>query len=82
MEILLTLTVGTLCIVCFFIGAKVGQQASRGEKIEAPAINPLQMYRERKDRKEAEKEQDRIDVILQNIKNYDGTSNKQEDVPR
>ena len=82
MEILLTLTVGTLCIVCFFIGAKVGQQASKGEKIEAPAIHPLQMYREHKDRKEAEKEQDRIDVILQNIENYDGTSNKQEDVPR
>lgn len=82
MEILLTLTVGTLCIVCFFIGAKVGQQVSRGETIETPTINPMQLYREHKDRQKAEEEQTKIEVILQNIENYDGTSNKQEDVPR
>lgn len=82
MDILLALTVGTLCIVCFFIGAKVGQQASKGETIKMPRINPVQMIRDERDRKKAEEERNRIDIILQNIESYDGTSNKQKDVPR
>ena len=81
MEILLTLTVGTLCIVCFFIGARVGQAVSRGETIKTPSVNPLEAYRRREDRKKAETEQDRIETIMGNIERYDGTSNGQRDVP-
>ncbi len=81
MEILLTLTVGTLCIVCFFIGVRVGQAVSRGETIKTPPINPLETIRRREDRKKAETEQDRIETIMGNIERYDGTSNGQRDVP-
>lgn len=79
---LLILVTGTLNAVCFYIGAKVGQKVVKGEDINVPTINPMQIIREREDRKEAEKEQSKIDTILQNIENYNGTSQGQKDVPR
>ena len=83
MTIILSIAiVGTLNIACFFIGAKVGQTVAKGEKIEAPTLNPIKAIREHQDRKEAEIEQDRINTILQNIDSYDGTPNGQKDVPR
>lgn len=80
MEILLAITVGALCIGCFLIGAKVGQTVSKGETIELPSVDPFEAHRKHEARKEAQMEQDRIDTILRNIENYDGTSRGQEDV--
>ena len=80
MEILIILTVGILNIGCFFIGAKVGQKVVKGESIELPSINPMKAYREAQERKEAEREADRLDTILQNIEAYDGTGAGQKDV--
>ena len=82
MEILMILTVGVLCVVCFLIGAKVGQAASKGEPIELPRFDPLKAIREREGRKEAKRERDKYDTIMRNIENYDGTGRGQEDVPR
>lgn len=86
MEILLTslliAVIGALNIVCFFVGAKVGQMSSKGETIKTPTLNPIKIAREHIDKKEAEMVQDRIDTIMQNIENYDGTSRNQKDVPR
>lgn len=82
MEILLILAVGTLCIVCFFVGAKVGQTVAKGEDLKVEIPNPFEAVRERNDKKEAEREQDRIDTIMRNIERYDGTSRGQEEVPR
>lgn len=82
MEILLALVVGTLCIVCFFVGAKVGQQVSKGEPIETPTLNPMKLIQEHQEKKAAEEEQNKIDTIMRNVERYDGTTNGQEDVPR
>ena len=82
MEILLVLVVGAMCCTCFFVGAKVGQTVSKGEEIKTPTINPLEVYRKNEQRKEAQREQERNDVILQNIEAYDGTGMGQKDVPR
>jgi hypothetical protein len=82
MEALLICIVGALNIACFFIGAKVGQTVSKGEKIELPNVNPLKAIIEREDKKEAVREQERFDAIMRNIENYDGTSRGQEEVPR
>ena len=82
METLLLLIVGAMNIVCFYIGAKVGQTVSKGEKVEMPKLNPLKPVRDYQERKEARKEQDRYDTIMRNIERYDGTSSGQEDVPR
>lgn len=78
--ILIIATVGTLCIACFFVGAKVGQAVAKGDKLEAP--NPIKAIEEHREKKEARKEQDRIDVIMQNIESYNGTSVGQKEVPK
>lgn len=80
MEILLVITVGALCIGCFLIGAKVGQAVSKGETVELPSVNPFEAHRKAEARKEAQMEQERIDRILRNVDNYDGTGRGQEEV--
>lgn len=82
MEILLLLVACAMNIVCFYIGARVGQTVSKGEKVEMPSMNPMKAVREHQDRKEAQREQDRYEAILRNIDAYDGTNGGQEDVPR
>lgn len=78
MEVLLLAVMAASNIVCFIIGAKVGQAVSKGEKIETP--DPLKAYREREAKAEAQKEQNKLDAIMRNIEAYDGTSNGQKDV--
>lgn len=80
MEALLLLVMGITNILCFLIGAKVGQTVSKGETIEVP--NPVKAAREHKEKQELKFEQDVLDTILRNIDNYDGTGSNQEDVPR
>lgn len=83
MDILLILIVGALNIVCFFVGAKVGQKTAKGEDINVPTIKtPIEIIKERNDKKEAERKLDRIETIMSNIENYDGTSNGQRDIPK
>lgn len=74
------LTVGALCIGCFIVGAKVGQKVSMQETIEIPSVNPFEAYRKHEAKREAEKEHEKIDTIMQNIECYDGTSKGQKDV--
>ena len=81
MEVLLMLSTGAMCILCFMVGARVGQKVSRGEEVKLPVVNPMEIARERQSKQEAQREQDRLDAIMRNIENYDGTSNNQEDVP-
>lgn len=78
--VLLIAIVGTLNIACFFVGAMVGQKVSKGEKIEAP--NPIRAIEERRERKEARKELEQFDVIMQNLDAYNGTSIGQKEVPK
>lgn len=80
MEALLILATGALCIVCFALGAKVGQTVSKGEEIKLPTVNPFEAYREHEEKKQARMEQDKLNTIMQNIEKYDGTSAGQEDV--
>ena len=82
MEVLLLLVMGAANIACFIIGAKVGQTVSKGEDIQTPAVNPIKAFREKEARREAHKEQERIETIMRNIESYDGTGMGQEDVPR
>ena len=82
MEALTIAIMGAVNILCFVFGAKVGQAVSKGEKVELPSVNPVKAIREHQERKEAKKEQDRIDAIMRNIDSYDGTGYGQEDIPR
>ena len=81
---LLVLEIGILCIVCFFIGARVGQKVVKGDEIKVPSIsklNPINIYKEHQEKEETEKEKNKLETILRNIERYDGTDAGQEDVP-
>ena len=78
--IILIAIVGTLNIACFFIGAKVGQLVVKGEEVTLDVPNPIEAHKERREKKEADREQEYYDKVLRNVERYDGTSNGQEDV--
>ena len=81
MEVVKILAMGFVYMACFLLGAMLGKAACKGEKAELPAVNPMKAWENRQEKKEAQKEQDRMDVILQNIESYDGTGYGQKDVP-
>ena len=67
-------------ILCFIVGARIGQKVNRGEEVKLP--NPITAVKEHKKRTEAEEEQNRLNTILENIERYDGTSIGQKQIPR
>lgn len=79
MEVLLLLVMGLSNIACFLIGVSVRQKVDKGEEIKLDM--PKFDYTKQEARKQAELEKSRIDTILRNIDNYDGSSWGQEDVP-
>ena len=76
--VLLIAVISILNIVCFFIGAKIGQKVVKGEEIKVPTINPVTLYEEHKEKEAAKQELDKLEVILKNIERY---PYDQEDVP-
>ena len=81
MEVLLLLVMGAVNITCFLIGARVGQKVTKGEDIELPTVNPMELVQEHREKRAAQEERDKLDTILRNIESYDGTAYGQEDVP-
>ena len=79
--VLLILVIGLINVLCFFLGAKVGQKVINQEPIELPKINPIEAHREYRANKEQQKEQERYQTMLDNINNYNGTSLGQKDIP-
>ena len=72
---------GTLNVVCFFIGAKVGQTVVNDEPLKTPELNPVKIIEQRREEKALKEEQDRNSIILENIDNYVGDALGQKDVP-
>jgi hypothetical protein len=81
MEVLLLAVMGISNIICFLIGAKVGKMSGKNEVVVMSTANPLKAVRDRESKKEAAREQERINTILENIEGYDGTPMGQKDVP-
>lgn len=82
MEALLMVIMGAVNILCFMIGAKVGQSVAKGEKVEMPNLNPLKVAQEFQAKKDAEHTQSKVDTIMHNIEVYDGTAYGQKEVPK
>lgn len=80
--IILVISIGIMNILCFFIGAKVGQKVIKGEDIKLP--NPIKAIEETKEtwefKKEQEEENKRLKIQLENIDNYNGTPLGQKDI--
>lgn len=82
MEIIILAVFSLSNILCFMLGARVGQQAHKGEEIKLPEINPMEIYRKHQSNKEALRVKEKVDAIMRNIDTYDGTPEGQEDIPR
>lgn len=82
MEVLLLLVMAMANIICFMVGAKVGQAVSKGEEVKIPTLNPVEIYKTHRENKAAEAEMNRLDAVLQNLESYNGTEAGQQDIPR
>lgn len=80
MEALLLAVMGLVNVLCFVIGAKVGQTVAKDKEIKLPSLNPVEVMREHKAKSKAEAEQERYETIMRNIETYDGTSAGQREV--
>ncbi len=56
------------------------EKVQKDEPIKVPSINPMRAYREEQSKKEAECEQNKLNIIIENIEAYDGTAAGQKDV--
>lgn len=83
MMILVILVVCIANILCFYIGARIGQKIIREEEVTLP--NPVKevqvQMQEYRDKRRAKEEQEQLEVILANVESYDGTGYGQRDVP-
>ena len=72
---------GLFILAAYTLGLRNGQKLSKKEEITVPNLNPINAVKEEIKRKEEQKEQEAIDVMLENINNYDGTGIGQRDIP-
>lgn len=82
MQAIILLVAGAMNVLCFIVGARIGQKVKNGEAIEvkAPKIKPLKANRERQYDKEADRKQKEFDAIMRNVDAYNGTAMGQEDI--
>jgi hypothetical protein len=79
--VIITIVVALANIACFMIGVKTGMAVAKDEPIELPKIRAFDYTKKAdKEQREAESERNRVETILRNIENYDGTGLGQEDV--
>lgn len=82
MEAIILLIVSMSNIICFFLGAKIGQRVVNNQPVRIIDKSPIESIREKQDSKELKKQQEIDDVIKHNIDVYDGISLGQKDIPR
>lgn len=82
MEVIILLIVSISNIICFFLGAKIGQRVVNNQPVRIIDKSPIESIREKQDSKELKKQQEINDVIKHNIDVYDGTPLGQKDIPR
>lgn len=68
--IFLMLSIGLLNVLCFFIGARVGQKVVKNEDIKLP--NPIEAVKTYEEKKEEEEAYKKLQEDLEQINNYDG----------
>lgn len=81
MEVLFLLIMCASNIVCFMVGARVGQKVVKDEQIALPTLDPMKVARDRRAQKEEERVRSKMEAILQNIETYNGTAVGQKDIP-
>ena len=84
-DLILIIIINTICnTLCFFIGfnfKKDNQVKSIKITKNFKPINPMDLFKSKKEREEQKAEEEKLNAIMQNINNYDGTSRNQIDIP-
>ena len=80
--LLFVLLEGILNAVCFYIGAKIGQQVVNREEVKLPIVNTIETINKMEENRQVKLEQSKYETLMENIDNYDGTSLGQKDIPR
>ncbi|MBQ4032306.1 MAG: hypothetical protein II625_11175 [Bacilli bacterium] len=73
--------VSAMNILCFLIGGKVAQMIYKGKEIKV-IPNPVKEIKEAIEEKEISKEEQRFNIIAENIDNYSGNSIGQKVIPK
>ena len=66
-------------IICFLIGAIVGQRVNKGKEV---ITTPSKVIQEHKQKKEKKFEEEYFKTIMDNIDAYDGSELGQKDIPK
>lgn len=71
-------------LVGFILGTSKPRNKQEGTNtlpaIKKPNLNPMNAYKEKKEREELEQAQKEFNIMMENVNNYDGTSNHQQEV--
>ena len=78
--IIAIITVGAVNILCFLVGARVGQMVKQGQPVQLP--NPVAAVKDAAARRHQEKEDKTMEALWHNIECYDGTAQGQKEVPQ
>ena len=74
---------GIFIMSSFIIGVILGQKLNRNEKIEVNPVKAIEDYKEEREyKREIQQEQTKLDIMLENIDNYDGTGIGQKNIPK
>lgn len=78
--IIAIIAVGAVNILCFLVGARVGQAVKQGQTVPIP--DPVAAVSNAKAKHRQEKEDKTMEVLWHNIECYDGTAQGQKEVPQ
>lgn len=77
---------GVFILFAFIKGIEIGVKLRKDESIEIPNLNPITHIKEKIEEKEfreqQNEEQEKIEIMLENIERYDGTEIGQKDIPK
>lgn len=72
---------GLFIMASYTLGLRNGQKLARKEEVKMPNLNPIEIVNNQIEKHEERKEQSVIDIMMENINNYDGTGIGQQDIP-
>lgn len=77
--IILVLLMGGMNLLAFLIGARIAQKVDKGEEIQLPTVNPMEIYKRHTEQRENDEKQREHETNMYNINNYTGDATGQKD---
>ncbi len=72
---------GLIIMASYTLGLRNGQKLAKKEEIIMPNVNPVSIVNKQIEKHEIKKEQDLLNIMMDNIDNYDGTGAGQKELP-